>query len=128
MLPLRKTLLLEKTNPEYLPSIANSVATCWKGKTAITKTYTWITHFKMKSLMQRSQRMIRNGKQVDGSPKMATSYFCKLCGKEGIAHHIRDHVEFNHFEGISIPCDLCGMVFRTRNYLKRHKNRAHKEN
>ena len=80
---------------------------------------------KVKSLMQRGEKMIGNGKQADGRPKLATTFFCKVCGKEGVVSHIRDHIEFNHLEGISIPCEYCEQVFRTRNYLRRHKSRFH---
>ena len=81
---------------------------------------------KVKSLMQRGHTMIANGKQADGRPKLATTFFCKVCGKEGVGSHIRNHIEFNHFEGISLPCDFCEKVFGTRNYLRKHKNKIHK--
>ena len=80
---------------------------------------------KVKSLMQGGEKMIGNGKQADGRPKLATTFFCKVCGKEGVVSHIRDHIEFNHLEGISIPCEYCEQVFGTRNYLRRHKSRFH---
>ena len=81
---------------------------------------------KVKSLMQRGRNMIANGKQAGGRQKLITIFFCKVCGKEGVPSHIRDHIEFNHLEGISIPCDFCEQVFGTRNYLKRHKSKMHK--
>ena len=81
---------------------------------------------KVKSLMQRGHTMIANGKQADGRPKLATTSFRKVYGKEGVGSHIRNHIEFNHFEGISLPCDFCEKVFGTRNYLRKHKNKIHK--
>ena len=81
---------------------------------------------KVKSLMQRGEKMIANGMQADGRPKLATTFFCKVCGKEGVVSHIRDHIEFNHLEGISIPCEYCEQVFGTRNYLRRHRSKFHK--
>ena len=48
---------------------------------------------------------------------------CKVCGKEGSWKHIRDHIEANHIDGISIPCDLCGKSFKSRNNLSAHKSR-----
>ena len=51
---------------------------------------------------------------------------CKVCGKEGIWNQIRDHIEANHITGISIPCDLCGNLFKSRNVLNGHKYRYHR--
>ena len=37
---------------------------------------------KVKSMMERGQKMIPDGKQANGIPKQKTSYICKVCGKE----------------------------------------------
>ena len=76
---------------------------------------------KVKSLMEKGQTMISSGKQANGTPKQQTSSICKVCGKEGKWVNIRDHIEANHLEGVSLPCNVCGKVFKTRSVLRRHK-------
>ena len=53
---------------------------------------------------------------------------CKVCGKEGIMDTIMKHIEANHISGISIPCDLCGNSFKSRNVLASHKSQQHRKN
>jgi len=51
---------------------------------------------------------------------------CKVCGKA--AHHkskLKQHVE-THLEGFSHPCPICGKVYRSRNVLRMHTSRDHK--
>lgn len=76
---------------------------------------------KVKSLMEKGQKMIPNGTQ-----KQATLVICKVCGKEGLWKLIRNHIEANHLEGVSIPCDYCGKICPTRHSLFMHKSRFHK--
>ena len=52
---------------------------------------------------------------------------CKVCGKEGSWSQIRNHIESNHITGISIPCDLCGKSFKSRNILDNHKSLQHRK-
>ena len=59
---------------------------------------------KVKSMMEESQNMISNGKQ--------RARTCKVCGKEGHGMNIRDHIEANHLEGFSLPCNDCERSFR----------------
>ena len=75
---------------------------------------------KVKSLMEKGQTMIPSGKNANGTPKQATSRICKVCGKEGAGIAIRDHIEANHLEGVSLPCNVCGKVFRSRARLRKH--------
>ena len=82
---------------------------------------------KVKSMMEEGQKMIpAGGKQPNGTPIQATSSICKVCGKEGLLTKIRNHIEANHLEGISIPCDYCDKTFSSRNALTTHKSRTHK--
>ena len=67
---------------------------------------------KVKSMMKQSQNLTQ-----DGSRK---AYICQVCGKEGHNVAIRNHIESNHLE-VSLPCNLCGKVFRSRHNLMRHK-------
>ena len=67
---------------------------------------------KVKSMIEKSQNLISSGrKRAD---------ICKVCGKEGEGITIRDHIEANHLEGVSLPCDACGKLFRSRSTLRKH--------
>ena len=81
---------------------------------------------KVKSMMEKGQRMISCEKQANGLPKQRTSSICKVCGKEGLWNKIRDHIEANHLEGISLPCDYCGKTLSSRASLATHKSKTHK--
>ena len=67
---------------------------------------------KVKSMMSKSQNRISSG--------LKFANICKVCGKEGDISAIKDHIEANHIEGLSLPCNVCGKVFRLRNTLRRH--------
>ena len=70
---------------------------------------------RVKSMMEKSQNFISNqNKRAD---------ICKVCGKEGQSNAIKDHIEANHIEGISIPCNLCDKTFRSRNGLRLHNRK-----
>ena len=75
----------------------------------------------VKSMMEKSQKVmpIVNGKRQ-------TANVCKVCGKEGQKVAIRDHIEANHLEGVSLPCNLCEKTFRSRNTLRLHKISHHR--
>ena len=73
----------------------------------------------VKSMMDTSQNMIRGG----NCQKKAK--ICKICGKEGGATAIKNHIEVNHLEGVSIPCNQCEKTFRSRNALTRHNSAHH---
>ena len=70
---------------------------------------------KVKTMMVRSQNKISSGRHM--------AYICKICGKEGHSINIRDHIEANHLEGVSLPCDLCEKTFRSRNAMRKHQCR-----
>ena len=67
---------------------------------------------KVKSMMEMSQNKIQDGRSAK---------ICKVCGKEGAGIAMRDHIEANHLEGISLPCNICGKKFRSRLIIRRHK-------
>ena len=58
------------------------------------------------------------------------SWRCKICGKsankKNARQQMRYHVEGKHLEGLSLPCNLCGKIFRSRNAFLIHKTRYHK--
>ena len=68
---------------------------------------------KVKSMMEKSNNTLPNRKEK--------SNICKICGKEGQWVAIRDHIEAKHLEGISLPCNTCRNVFRSRSQLRKHR-------
>ena len=81
---------------------------------------------KVKSLMEKGQNMIPHGTEKNGKPRRTYASVCKICGKEGVFNIMRNHIEANHLEGISIPCDYCDKAFGARQNLSRHKAKCHK--
>ena len=73
---------------------------------------------KVKSMMGKIQNKIKSGNQAQS--------ICKVCGKDGSTTAIRNHIEANHLEGISIPCDRCDKAFGSRVALGMHIGRSHK--
>ena len=65
---------------------------------------------KVKSMMTKSENIFQ-GRKAD---------ICTVCGKEGLGRNIIDHIEANHLEGVSIPCNFCEKIFRSRNALRQH--------
>ena len=78
---------------------------------------------KVKSMMEKGQKMIQYG---NGVSRQDSSYICKVCGKEGLKHHIIGHIEANHLEGMSLPCNMCDKSLSSRNSLREHKISFHK--
>ena len=62
----------------------------------------------------------------DGPKGQGKLRICKVCGKEDSWQNVSNHIEANHIAGISIPCGLCGQVFRTRGALQVHKSKHHR--
>ena len=75
----------------------------------------------VKTMMETSENVIKVGNQ------QRRSKICKECGKEGDATDIKRHIETNHLEGVSVPCNFCGKIFRSRNALSGHISKNHKE-
>ena len=51
---------------------------------------------------------------------------CKICGKEDRDTNLKNHIEINHLEGVSIPCNFCEKTFRSRHSQTMHIGRNHK--
>ena len=52
---------------------------------------------------------------------------CTVCGKEGYVSQIKKHIETNHVVGVTIPCNFCKKVFRSRDASRQHKLVRHSE-
>ena len=76
----------------------------------------------IRSMMETSQQMFQYGNQGMKQGKQ-----CKVCGKEGRATDIMRHIEANHLEGVSIPCNHCDKIFRSRGALRQHVLKYHKQ-
>jgi len=66
---------------------------------------------KVRSMMSKSENFNQQGRRKSS---------CTLCGKEGGLKDIKDHIEANHLDGVSIPCDYCKRTFRTRSAHRSH--------
>ena len=75
----------------------------------------------VRSTMTKSQNTIPNGPNLSKKAEM-----CTVCGKEGRSSNIKDHIEANHLEGVSLPCNYCQKTFRSRNALRQHNTEKHK--
>ena len=53
-------------------------------------------------------------------------YKCVACGKEAINNNLKKHIEANHLEGVSIPCNFCEKTFRSRDAKRQHYLIHHK--
>ena len=74
---------------------------------------------KCNSMMDKTLKKHSNGLPL---------YRCKSCGKEAANSDLKKHIEANHLEGISIPCNICEKTFRSRNALRQHNYTYHKGN
>ena len=74
----------------------------------------------VKSMMTSSENFLTDKKQ------QRRAKICNICGKEGKQTSIVNHIEAKHLNGVSLPCNDCGLSFTTRNTLAQHKSRAHK--
>ena len=72
---------------------------------------------KIHSIIKKTSRKSRYGNPI---------YVCSTCGKEGEKSEMRKHIEANHLEGVSIPCNFCEKTFRSRNARNVHILRHHK--
>ena len=78
-----------------------------------------ILNQQVKSMMTFSEKANPHGQ--------GRARICKVCGKEGGMRDIMNHIEAHHIAGISIPCGLCGKVFRTRCAKTQHKSKYHRK-
>ena len=66
------------------------------------------------------ERVAANMERSGGHIGQQVAYICKVCGKKAHKGNMRDHIEANHLEGIAIPCNHCGKIFKSRSGLRQH--------
>ena len=80
----------------------------------------------LQELEDKVNSMIEKISQTDVSRR--ASFRCTVCGKEGPhANNLKKHIEANHVEGFSIPCNMCGKTFRSKNSWTGHNYREHRD-
>ena len=72
---------------------------------------------RINSMMRKSENLCRGGSRK--------ADICTVCGKEGQGRDIKDHIEANHLEGLSIPCNYCEKIFMSRSSFRTHNKRFH---
>jgi len=72
---------------------------------------------RINSMMRKSDNLCRGGSRK--------ADICTVCGKEGQGRDIKDHIEANHIEGLSIPCNYCEKTCRSRASFRAHNKRFH---
>jgi hypothetical protein len=77
----------------------------------------------IQELDEQVTSMLSLGPNVMPDGKKAS--ICQVCGKEGKRQNIKDHIEANHIDGISLPCNQCGKSFRSRSALRQHNTSHH---
>ena len=76
----------------------------------------------MKDLDAQIETMVDQGGSGRNNMK---GHVCKVCGKAGTPTYVRRHIEANHLEGISIPCNFCEKSVKSRHALRQHRSRHH---
>ena len=71
---------------------------------------------------QSTSKMVRTSTKTSSGHPL---YRCTVCGKEDKSYNLRNHIEMNHLEGVSIPCNLCEKTFTTLLIQKAHINAYH---
>ena len=71
---------------------------------------------------QIESMMVKTSRKADSTHPF---YQCSLCGKEAKRTNMKNHIEANHLEGISVPCNQCEKTFRSRSALATHNRRHH---
>ena len=97
-------------------------------QTAVALTDHTTNYTNIESLDQQVKSMILFSENADPYKKDgARARICKVCGKEGSQQNIMHHIEAPHITGISIPCDLCGKAYQSRDSLTGHKYKKHRK-
>ena len=112
------TKMEEKNFEDPLEVTESSVSAANTGVVKVSITDVEDLAEQVKSLIAKSKNRTVDGKQM--------AKVCTVCGKEGMGSAIKDHIEANHLEGVSLPCIYCEKRFRSRNGLRQHCTKDHK--
>ena len=80
----------------------------------------------LEELDQTAKSMMMFSKYQSGK-RYGRARICKVCGKEGPMRNIMNHIEANHMNNVSIPCNYCGKTLTTRNALSLHKPKCNSQ-
>ena len=97
-------------------------------ETAVALTDDTTIYTDIESLNQQVKSMMIFSENAAPGKAYGRARICKVCGKEGGMANIMKHIEANHITGISVPCDLCGQLLKSRNSMISHKSRNHRNN
>lgn len=62
-----------------------------------------------------------------GKDPLSGLHYCMGCDySSGNPTHVKEHIEAKHIENMSIVCDICGTVTKTRKAMRMHKLRRHR--
>ena len=124
---LHKSKVLSKHTPQSLMNKDGQGVLQTTFETAVALTDETTNNTDIESLNQQVKSMMIFSDNAAPGKAGGRSRICKMCGKEGSMQNIKDHIEANHITGISIPCDLCGKSYKSRDVLAKHKSRQHKK-
>ena len=111
-----------KIKPEQQSKVesATSLDKCFVKEEDLSKRTVAISNQSLSGNFQDLDYQIKSIMTLGKMNGKKTNYSCNVCGKEGVYGHIKNHIEVNHIEGVSIPCNLCDKQFRSRPALKKH--------
>ena len=103
--------VLECDPPTHSKIFANEVDFVVAGKKDLSVDF--------QKLDQRTNLMME---KTSGTTRSGPIYMCKVCGKEGRNAQLKAHIQANHLEGVSLPCNFCEKTFRCKNFMTMHEN------
>ena len=52
---------------------------------------------------------------------------CTICEMQSKGKiNVRRHIESKHTQGVALPCNMCGLICKTRHSLQEHKSKCNK--
>ena len=118
---------IKQTKSEYLPLVEqeNSYVAAEHIETTVSNlAVSSINIGEIQELDEKVMSMMTKSENLNSIWRRHDS--CIFCGKEGAQRQIKDHIEANHLEGVSIPCNYCEKTFRSRAGLRQHNSTYHK--
>jgi len=110
-------------NPENILERTSNQNEPFKGTVAVTN---FAVSGDLQELDEQINSMLSKGEHlIKEGEKMIKATICTICGKEGKLSNIKYHIEANHLEGVSIPCNFCEKTFRSRKRMAAHKCANH---